>query len=300
MRGLPAYLLFRLLTGILGWMPYPVIQHGGRLAGRSISYVAFGRMALLRRHLRRILGDGPSDAEITAAARDMFGFYGRYWSEVFWFRPKRRDWAIRNTVIDGKDAVVAAQEEGRGVILVLAHCGNWEVAAVVADSIGLPVLSVAEELSNRRITEWFIDVRAGFDIEIIVAGRGSTMNSLVHGIRRRKAVALVADRDITGKGVEVEFFGERTTMPSGPAALAELTDAALFPVGTYYEDAGFRLVAHPELKVDTSIEDRNERIRHTTQQLAESFEEIVRREPTQWHLFQPNWPSDRRWLEERR
>lgn len=299
MKGLPAYLLFRLLTGILGWLPHSVIARGGSLAGWLASFLATDRMALLRRHMRRVLGEEASQAEITEAARGMFESYGRYWGEVFWFRPRRKEWAVRHTPIDGKDPVLAAQESGRGVILAIAHVANWEAAAVVADSIGLPVMSVAEELPNRRITEWFIDVRAGFDTEIVVAGRGSTMGALVKGIERGKAVALVADRDVTGRGVEVEFFGERTTMPSGPAALAELTGAALFPVGTYYEGDGFRLVAHPELELDPSITDRQERIADATQRLAAAFEEIIRRAPEQWHLFQPNWPSDRQWQETR-
>lgn len=299
MRGLLAYLLFRFLTGILGWLPHPVIRLGGSWAGRLMSYVAGERMALLRRHMRRVLGEGPSEQEITEAARGMFASYGRYWAEVFWFRPRRKAWAIRQTAIDGKDDVVAAQEEGRGVILAAAHLGNWEIAAPVADSIGLPVMSIAEELPNRRITDWFIKTRAGFDTETFVAGRGSSMGWLAKGLGRGKVPALVADRDVTGTGVEVEFFGERTTMPSGPAALAELTGAALFPVGTYFEGGRYRLVAHPELPLDASIEDRQERIHAATQQLAEAFEEIIRRAPDQWHLFQPNWPSDHAWLEER-
>jgi phosphatidylinositol dimannoside acyltransferase len=291
-KGFPAYLLFRFLTGILGWMPHPVISRGGSWLGLLLSRLANRRMALLRRHMRRVLGGEATEEEVTEAAREMFASYGRYWAEVFWFRPRRKEWAIRNTVIDGKDPVVAAQEEGRGVILAVTHLGNWEVAAPVADSIGLPVLSVAEELPNRRITDWFIATRAGFDTEIVIAGRGSTMSALVNGIRRGKAVALVADRDVTGSGAAVVFFGEETTMPTGPAALAELTGAAIFPVGTYFEGDGFRLVAHPELKLDATVEDRKERIRRATQQLAESFEEIIRAAPTQWHLFQPNWPSD--------
>jgi KDO2-lipid IV(A) lauroyltransferase len=227
----------------------------------------------------------------------MFASYGRYWAEVFWFRPRRRQWAIRQTDVDGHEQVVAAHREGRGLVLAIAHLGNWEVAAPVAASLGFPVISVAEELSNRRITDWFIETRAGFGSEILVAGRGPTMSSLARAIKEGKAATLVADRDVMGRGVEVEFFGERTTMPSGPAALAELTGAALFPVGTYFEGDRYRLVVYPELELDESVENRQERIQIATQQLAEAFEDIVKRAPSQWHLFQPNWPSDRAWLE---
>ncbi len=298
MKGLPGYLLYRLLAAIFGLLPPRAVRYAGRGIGLSVSYVASGRMALLRRHMRRVLGDEASEEEITRAAREMFASYGRYWAEVFWFRPRRRQWAIRQTDIDGREQVVAAHREGRGLVLAIAHLGNWEVAAPVAASLGFPVISVAEELSNRRITDWFIETRAGFGSEILVAGRGPTMSSLARAVKEGKAAALVADRDVMGRGVEVEFFGERTSMPSGPAALAELTGAALFPVGTYFEGAGYRLVAYPELELDESVENRPERIQIATQHLAEAFEDIVRRAPSQWHLFQPNWPSDRAWMEE--
>ena len=299
MKGLPGYLLYRFLSGIFGLLPHRAVRHTGSGIGRSLSFIATERMALLRRHMRRVLGEEASEAEITDAAREMFASYGRYWAEVFWYRPRRRQWAIDQTDIDGHDPLLEAHREERGLVLAIAHLGNWEVAAPVAASLGFPVISVAEELNNPRITDWFIDTRARFDTEILVAGRGPSMSTLASAVKDGKAAALVSDRDVMGRGVDVEFFGERTSMPSGPAALAELTGAAFFPVGTYFEGERYRLVVHPELVLDQTIEVRQERIHAATQQLAVAFEDIIRRAPAQWHLFQPNWPSDHEWLEER-
>lgn len=300
MSGLAGYLLYRALAGIFGLFPHALVRSSARSIGLGLSFLATERLALVRRHARRVMGDEAAQGDVDAAGREMFASYGRYWGEVFWFRARRRDWAIRSTEIDGKDAVLAANDAGRGVVLAIAHLGNWEVAATVAESIGLPIVSVAEELPNRRITDWFIETRARFGIEILIAGRGSVMTALVRALKEGKTVALVADRDVTGRGIDVTFFGEATKMPTGPATLAELTGAALFPVGTYFEGDGFRLVAHPELRLDQTIEDREARIADATQRLAATYEEIIRREPTQWHLFQPNWPSDVEWMEQRR
>lgn len=299
MSGLAGYLLYRALTGIFGVFPYGFVRRSGRWIGWLLSFVASDRLALARRHMRRVLGGDASQQDVDAAGREMFASYGRYWAEVFWFRERRRSWAIHSTEIDGKDAVLGANATGRGVVLAIAHLGNWEVAATVAESIGLPIVSVAEELANPRITDWFIDTRARFGIEILIAGRGSVMTSLMRALKEGKTVALVADRDVTGRGIDVEFFGEFTSMPTGPVTLAELTGAALFPVGTYFEDGGFRLVVHPEFHLDDTIEDRDQRIADATQRLAAKYEEIIRRHPTQWHLFQPNWPSDQEWREAR-
>lgn len=298
MKGLAGYLLYRLLAGVFALMPAAVVRRSGRGIGRLLSYPAVDRLALQRRHMRRLLGPDPSEDEITEAGREMFASYGRYWAELFWFRPRRSRWVVDHTDVTGEEAVLAAKAEGRGIIFAVPHLGNWEVAAPLSHSLGLPLTSVAEELPNRRITDWFIKTRAGFGVDILIAGRGSTISSLVRALKAGQVVALVADRDVTGTGVEVEFFGERTTMPSGPAALSELTGAAVFPIGTYFDGGGYRVVAHPELEMPP-VEDRSERLRLGTQALATVFEEIILEAPTQWHLFQPNWPSDRQWLEER-
>jgi len=291
-KGLPAYLLYRILSGLFGLLPARAVRATGRAAGKGASYVAKDRLGLVRRHMRRVMGPGPGEDEITAAGREMFASYGRYWAEVFWFRPRRKRWMVDHSSVTGLDPVFAAKNDGRGIIFAVAHMGNWEVAGALGESLDLPVLAVAEDLPNRRITDWFIKTRAAFGIEIIIAGRGSTMATLARGLEAGSVVALVADRDVTGRGVEVEFFGEVTTMPAGPASLALMTGAALFPIGTYFDGEGHRFAIRPELPIPDA-DTRSERIAAATQDLAHAYEEIIRERPTDWHLFQPNWPSDR-------
>jgi len=290
-KGLPGYLLYRALSGLFGLLPARAVRGAGIGIGLGLSFVAGKRMRLLRRHMRRVLGPEPSEASITAAGREMFASYGRYWAEVFWFRPRRKDWVVREAVATGLDDVYATQQAGRGVVMVAPHMGNWEVAGAVAEALDLRVVSVAEDLPNRRITEWFVKTRAAFGIDIIIHGGGSTMSLLTKALKQGRVVALVADRDVSGRGVAVEFFGEMTTMPAGPFSLVELTGAALFPVGSYFDGSGWRFVVHPELPLPEA-EKRSERIRLGTQALAHEFEGIIRVKPTDWHLFQPNWPSD--------
>ena len=183
MKGLPGYLLYRALSGLFGLLPAPAMRGAGRGIGFGLSFVAGKRMRLLRRHMRRVMGPAASEEQITAAGREMFASYGRYWAEVFWFRPRRKSWVVRQAHATGLDAVYAAQQGGRGVVMVAPHMGNWEVAGAVAEALDLRVLSVAEDLPNRRITEWFIKTRAAFGIDIVVHGRGSTMGALTDALR---------------------------------------------------------------------------------------------------------------------
>jgi KDO2-lipid IV(A) lauroyltransferase len=112
-------------------------------------------------------------------------------------------------------------------------------------------------------------------------------------LRDNGLLALVCDRDLRGDGVDVEFFGEHTTLPAGPATLALRTGAVIVPVAVYFRPhGGHHAVVRPPL--DTSRQGSlREDVARITQALAREFEGLIAAEPQQWHLLQPNWPSDR-------
>jgi KDO2-lipid IV(A) lauroyltransferase len=116
---------------------------------------------------------------------------------------------------------------------------------------------------------------------------------VIRALRENRVVCLLADRDIAGDGMEVEFFGETTTLPAGPATLALRTGAALIPTAVYFRPHGKHFVRIlPPLPVERRGRLRED-VRRLTQDLARRFEELVRMAPEQWHVMQPNWPSDR-------
>jgi KDO2-lipid IV(A) lauroyltransferase len=245
---------------------------------------------MAERHMRRVLGD---EADVRAAAKAVMVSYGRYWTEAFWARARRVPEMRRRTQVEGLDLAIAAHDAGTGMIFALPHVGNWEAAAPVAVLEGIPIVAVAERLANRRITDWFTAMRAHFGIEIILAsGGGEVMRQLEAMLEANKAVALLSDRDLKGRGVEVEFFGEMTTLPPGPATLAVRTGAPLFPVATYFEGKGHRVVITPAIPVPEEGT-RAEKVRAVTQELAHRMEKLISEAPQQWHLVVPNWPSDR-------
>jgi len=245
---------------------------------------------MAQRHMRRVLGD---EADIGAAAKAVMVSYGRYWAEAFWARPNRIPEMRRDTKVEGLDLAIAARDAGTGMIFALPHLGNWEAAAPVVVLEGIPVVAVAERLSNQRITDWFTEMRAAFGIDIILATGGiEVMRKLETALRDNKSLALLSDRDLKGRGVEVEFFGERTTLPPGPATLAVSTGAPLLPVASYFENGGHRVVITPAIPIPEAGT-RSEKVQAMTQELAHRLEELISKAPRQWHLVVPNWPSDR-------
>jgi KDO2-lipid IV(A) lauroyltransferase len=284
------YYIYRILSGLLGLLPEPVMRHLGYAVGWLTSFVARRRFAMAVRHQTRVAGTAVGAHR---AARRVFMWYGRYWAEVFWMRPRRRRHVLPTTELAGIEILLGAVAAGKGVIVALPHMGNWEAAGLRAATEGARVLAVAEELGNERIVQWFVAMRHMMDIDIVVARKGTRVTrELLQRLEQGGVVALVCDRDLSRRGIPVTFFGEQTTLPPGPLALAERTGAALLPVGTYFgRGARHRFVVHPPLEIPAAA-DAEERVRLGTQLLAEKFEEVIRVAPEQWHLILPNWPSD--------
>lgn len=290
MKHFISYAALRLGVGLVGLLPGSWARSLGRFGGRIWHLVASDRRQMARRHMRRVLGPGADDKR---SARAAMVSYGRYWAEALWARAEKVPEMMASTNLVGQQNMIDARDAGRGMIFALPHMGNWEAAAPVASDLGIDVIAVAEKLANTRITDWFTRMRAGFGIEIELAtGSAEVMRALEHGIKAGKAVALLSDRDIKGRGIPVDFFGETTTLPPGPATLALRTGAPLMAVGCYFEGDGHRVVIGDPLEIPPGGT-RTERVRALTQRIATELEQIIRVAPEQWHLVQPNWPSDR-------
>ncbi|HSG80067.1 MAG TPA: phosphatidylinositol mannoside acyltransferase [Acidimicrobiia bacterium] len=293
LKGLPAYLAVRLFVGLFGLLPEPVMRGAGRMMGLIGSYVSPAKRRMVERHQRRVQGD---HIDATKAARRVMASYGRYWAEVFWIRPRRRDGILRRSILERADRLHEAMDSGRGIVLAVCHTGNWEAAGLRAAAEGSRVLAVAENLGNRRITEWFVGLRSTMEMDVVLTGGGSRVTAeLIRRLKEGGTIALLSDRDLSGRGVPVTFFGEETTLPGGPVALADRTGATLLPVGVYFREGhrgGHRFVVHPPLEIPAGGT-AEERVALGTQRLAEALEEVIRERPEQWHVIVPNWPSDR-------
>lgn len=283
------YLLLRAAVGVLGMLPEPVMRRMGELGGLIWYRTAGGRRAMARRHMERLEHPDP-----TAAARDVFRSYGRYWAETFWVRRRRFPEMRARMEARGLDHIRAIQATGSGLVLALPHLGNWEAAALMGEELDLPLVAVAEQLANPHITRWFTEQRRMFGIEIVLTGsRSASRRALAEALDEGKGVALLCDRDLGGRGVPVRFFGEDTTMPAGPLTLALRAGVPVVPVGAYFDEhGGHRIVVEEPMDLPEPT-DFKAAVAEGTQDLAEQLEVIIRRDPTQWHLVQPNWPSDR-------
>lgn len=265
-------------------LPEPVAA----LTARSVADVAAvalrGRRAMVKRHLRRTQGD--------AAARDVFHSYARYWLESFRLPDLTSAELDARFRAEGLEHLDAALAEGRGVIMALPHLGGWDFGGAWFGAHGYKATVVVEPLEPPELFDWFARFRERYGVTVVPLGPQAG-TAILRVLRDGGIVGLVCDRDIGGSGVEVEFFGERTTLPSGPATLALRTGAALLPTAVYFEGReGHCGVIRPPIACERSGSFRDDVVR-VTQDLAAQLEAFIRQAPEQWHLLQPNWPSDR-------
>lgn len=251
-----------------------------------------GAADMYARHLHRVLGRDLSRGEVRQWTRRAFRSYARYWVEGA--RVGSLDPAVierRMTVESGWDAFVDAMAAGKGVIVALPHVGSWEWGGAWLASKGYPMTAVAEPMASPELYEWFVSERGRMGLTIVQLGPGAG-GVLLRTLRNGGLVGLLCDRDIVGNGVEVEFFGERTTLPGGPATLALRTGAALIPTAVYSGPGeNHTALLLPPLAVERTGSLRDD-VARVTQDLARALETLIRRAPEQWHVFQPNWPSD--------
>ncbi len=243
----------------------------------------------LRRNLARVLRVPPARVP-DALIRASLASYARYWREAFRLPSMDLPAVARrlDEVFVGAERLQATKDTGRGGVLALPHSGNWDMAGVwLVDNHGT-FATVAERLKPESLYRRFVDYRESLGFEVIPSSGGERppFELLAERLHNNKFVCLMADRDLTRNGVQVDFFGEPTRMPAGPAKLAIETGAALHPVHIYYD--GDDCVVHVHDALDTSSGD----VTLVAQALADRFARGIAAHPADWHMMQPQWLAD--------
>ena len=192
--------------------------------------------------------------------------------------------------VEGWEHVETAFALGKGIVMTMPHLGVWDLGGAYFASRA-PLTVVAEVLKPPELFEWFVHHRNRLGIAVVPLGPGAT-GPLVAALRQNRALGLLCDRDIAGGGVEVEFFGERTTVPGGPATLALRTGAPILPNAAVYGPGGrIRAIVRPPIEFARAGRLRDD-VTALTQLVVRELELLIRDHPHQWHVLQPNWPSD--------
>jgi phosphatidylinositol dimannoside acyltransferase len=292
------YLTYSGLAYAMGHVPERVAYGVADVVSRFMARGA--PLHMNQRHMQRVLasecvpGVEPDPALVRRWSKRTFTSYARYWADgarlpYIGESAVRAKWRLEEGIEHLRDAVAG----GQGAIVALPHVGSWEWGGYWLALEGMPMTAVVERLEPEQLFEWFLAQRAAMGLTGVPIGEGSSA-ALIRALKDNHLAGLVSDRDIVGNGVEVEFFGEKTTLPGGAATLAFRTGAPLVPVVVYSGPGTWHTgVVHPPMDT-TRRGTLREDVARVTQDLATLFEEDIRRRPEQWHMYQPNWPSDPR------
>ena len=210
----------------------------------------------------------------------------RYWVDTFRFP----DWSIqrvRETVdVTNEHLLMDAIAAKTGVIVSLPHAGNWDHAGAYFCANGVHLVTVAERLKPEKLFLKFLKYRQDMGMEVLPLN-GETIGVLATRLREGHLVALVADRDLSKSGIEVQFFDGPTRMPAGPAVLALQTQAPLITAFVSYTPTGI----HVDFKnvVIPSQGEQRDRVKEIVSMTAKHFEEGIRENPQDWHMLQRIW-----------
>jgi KDO2-lipid IV(A) lauroyltransferase len=282
----------------LGWATVKKLPEPAAVRlGQAVADAAWRRrgkgVLQLERNLARVVPEATPE-RLAELSRAGMRSYLRYWMESFRLPSWSRERIASGVEMRDEDVrlVTDTLAAGRGVVFALPHMANWDLAgAWVTTHLGIPFTTVAERLRPETLYDRFVAYREGLGMEVLPHDGGSAFGALARRLRKGGLVCLVADRDLSASGVEVDFFGEKARMPAGPAMLAQHTGALLLPATLWFDGTVMKARIHPPVEVPASGT-RAEKSAVMTQRLADAFASGIAEHPEDWHMLQKLWPAD--------
>jgi KDO2-lipid IV(A) lauroyltransferase len=278
------------------WIGMHAPRRAGLWLGRSFLRLQYERDPRQRRtvamNLSRVLGHPPDSGVVQLATKEAFDLYGRYWYETFALRTMPWEEVNRRFSLEGLEHLDRALEAGRGAVMALPHMGNWDAAGHWLSINGYRMTAVAEELKPTAVFDLFYRHRRALGMDIVPLSEGKRVGErLVRLLSENRAVTLLADRNLSGRGVEVEMFGGPVKLPTGPALLALSTGAPLFPCVVFTTDEGWHCRIEAPLDI-ARTDDLRADVSTAMRAVGARFERFISAAPTDWHMFQPAWDED--------
>ncbi|MFJ1648699.1 phosphatidylinositol mannoside acyltransferase [Streptomyces sp. NPDC088258] len=281
----------------IGWstvrkLPEPAARALGRTVADTL-WKRRGKSVLrLEANLARVVPDaGPE--KLAALSKAGMRSYTRYWMESFRLPSWSRQRVSDGVEIKDIDLLFDGLATGRGVVLALPHMANWDLAgAWLTRARDVPFTTVAERLKPETLYDRFVAYRESLGMEVLPHTGGSAFGLLARRLRAGGLVCLVADRDLSSSGVEVDFFGDRARMPAGPALLAQQTGALLLPAALWFDGSPvMRGQVYPAIEIP-GTGTRAEKTSVMTQAVADAFAAGIAEHPEDWHMLQRLWLTD--------
>ena len=282
------YGLVRILFASVQRMSRRTALGFGKTLG-SASYHLFSKeREKVREHLSISFAD-LSPRRIGRLTRQVFVHLGKNAIDMMRMGSSTKEELDRIVAAEGLEHLDRAQEEGKGVILLSGHIGNWELLGVYLTMKGYPISAVGRSLNNPKLDRLLVSHRERFDIQNIA--RGKATREILRALHRGRFVALLIDQDTNVEGAFVDFFGRPAFTPTGPVGLSLKLGAPIVPIAIHREqDDTYHLIVRPQIEL-TRTGDEAEDKRINTAHCSKILEDFIREHPAQWVWMHRRWKT---------
>ncbi|MBN1688199.1 MAG: mitochondrial fission ELM1 family protein [Candidatus Omnitrophica bacterium] len=284
---LAGYFVLRGLVGFFNLLPHRIAIGIGSILGRCAYYMS-GRRRVAYADLKSALGNSLSEAERWRVVKKHYAHLGKMLVEILRFPSFDQKILDRVVRIHHRERFEEAIQQGKGVVLLTAHFGNWELLQIVSGILGKPMHVLAREQKHSKLNDFLNDLR-----EIhgsVSVKRGIAVRDFLRALRKQDLVGILGDQD-AGRdgGIIIPFFGRKTTIPTGAFELANRTGAPVLPCfivrgsGAYHD-----IFVEPPIET-RAHEKSKEFVKCQTEKYVKILENYIGRYPDQWLWEAKRW-----------
>jgi KDO2-lipid IV(A) lauroyltransferase len=285
------YLLLRAVVMVVGMFPYRMAPGIGRLLGRLLYLIDRKHVRIAAKNLHRTRGICPPDLVPAFVVRIYEHIALSFLEMLMLPRLMQRDEADRYVKLERMHVFDRCLEEGRGVIALIGHLGNWELMGIAATLAGYPLHALMRPIDNPWIDQYLRKFRSHTGQQMIPRDRA--LGEMIRVLQRNKILIVQVDQDARESGVYVNFFGRAASAHRAPATLALKYNVPIVMADIYREGAlNYCVLSDPILP--DAFRDRPDPVKALTQAYSDLMEECIRRHPDQWFWVHDRWKTAER------
>jgi KDO2-lipid IV(A) lauroyltransferase len=275
------------LKSFIAKIPDAYLQFFGKILGKPLYYLAVSQRRIVNRNLRFCFVDS-SPQQIQLMAKRIFQHFGITIIELLQMAYLSNQELVSKVRIEGKEILIEALTKQKGIVLITAHLGNYEVAAQYVPCIlGQQMSVVAKKMRNARLNRFLHSLRTRFGNKVIY--KKGALPEMVQTLRQGKIVAILMDISRRFDGVEVNFFGRRATATPAAAILGLRCKSPIIPAFCHRKPTGELIVQiEPPVKIRRTKDLRSD-LQFNTQLITDRVERAVRNYPEQWNWMLKRW-----------
>ena len=274
---------------VIGCIPRKAGIRIGSVVGRLLFALDKKHRNIAINNISRAFGWQPQSDEVLRIVRQVFNNLGTMIFEIAWAARLSPEVLMRHFKISGREHYHRAMEKGKGVLLLTAHMGNWELFTVIAHMAGIPANVVYRPLDSQALDEAVKQIRCRFGAELIPTKRA--FFRIVKALKKKECVAMLMDQNVDYyNGVFADFFERRACTNKGMAVMALRTEAPVVPIFLLREGLSFRAEVCPEIPL-TKTGDSQKDIELNTEKYNRAIEKIIRQYPDQWFWVHQRWKT---------